>query len=119
MFTKKLLNTVDKLTEEAAERDKEIQQLAAKLEIVDGKASPKYLVSAKYQKFHVCLAWQDCQPSEWRTKCGWKYGASKFQRRSALPSNLTNKEKCLGRGACFDYEDEDDENEIDDLGATS
>ena len=81
---------------------------------MDTKVTPKYIVSSKHQKFHICLNWQDAKASEWRTKCGWKYGASKFERRSTLPKHLPTKEKCLGRGACFDYDDdEDDEDELD------
>lgn len=37
MFTKKLLNIADKLTDEAAQRDEELQEQAAKLEISDGR----------------------------------------------------------------------------------
>ena len=113
-YPRKLLSLVDKLTEEGAQREQEIQELAKKLEIIDGKVTPKYIVSAKHQKYHISLSWHDVSPSEWRTKCGWKYGASKFERRGTLPKQLGNKEKCLGRGACFDYDDdEDEEDEMD------
>ena len=75
------------------------KKLNQKLKIVDSVLTPKYIISEKYKKWHICQQYRDLPAKEWKAVCGWKYGRSVFERRTTLSENLTNEEFCT---TCFD-----------------
>ena len=60
---------------------------------------PKYIISDKYQKWHVVPQFTDVPTKLWKARCGWKYGCSKFERRTKIPAVWKPDEKCP---RCFD-----------------
>ena len=69
------------------------------MEILDDSAIPKYIVSDEYQKWHVCLYYVDVPTDCMKTRCGWRYGASIFIRKSFTPDVWMKDER---RTRCFD-----------------
>ena len=84
---------------EAARYDEELAALGKRLEILDATAVPKYIVSDKYQKWHVCLAYTDLPIKDMKTRCGWRYGMSIYMRKSFTPVTWKKDERCP---RCFD-----------------
>ena len=68
-------------------------------EIMESSALPKYIRSDKYQKWHVCLVSVDVTVGNMKTRCGWRYGASIFERRAFTPTKWKPDERCP---RCFD-----------------
>ena len=60
---------------------------------------PKYVISDKYQKWHVVPKFADVPVKQWKARCGWRYGCSKYGRRSRAPAVWGPDEKCP---RCFD-----------------
>ena len=76
-------------------------------------AMPMYVISDKYKRWHLSLPWQNQEKKNMRCKCGWRYGLSIFQRRSAMPADLHMREKCHGPTGCFATDPEYDDSDID------
>ena len=102
----KVLKKLDMMTTEIEKHDRDLNEMAEKCAILDATVTPKYVLSDKYKKFHIALAWQDTPVKEWKCRCGWKYGHSTYQRRSKVPDDTKASEKC---GTCFDESDDEDE----------
>ena len=71
------------------------------IEVVESAVHPIYVVSDKYQKWHISSPYADVQKKFWKCRCGWKYGRSIFDRMSSLPDNLDVTDK---RKDCFDIQ---------------
>ena len=53
-FSEKTLTALNDLRTEVANHDKELQELNAKMAIMDEVTSPKFVISDKYKKWHIC-----------------------------------------------------------------
>ena len=106
ILNSKVLKQLDDMAKEVERQEQELADLSHKLEIVDTKVSPPYIISAKYKKWHICLYWHDSAAEEWKTKCGWRYAASKYERRGVLPTSLAAEHRC---GTCFGEDTDEDE----------
>ena len=102
----KVLKQLDDMAKEVERQERDLAELSHKLEIVDAKISPPYIISFKYNKWQICLYWHDSPIEEWKTKCGWRYAASKYERRGVLPSTLLAEHRC---GTCFGEDNDEDE----------
>ena len=99
-FGNKVIQDLNAMKAEAARHDEELTTLGKRLEILDAMAVPKYIVSDKYQKWHVCLVYTGLPIKEMKTRCGWRYGMSIFVRKSFTPDRPWLKyERCP---RCFD-----------------
>ena len=67
--------------------------------ILDSSALPKYVVSDKYRKWHVCLNYVDVPTKDMGTRCGWRYGSSIYERKAFTPETWKKDERCP---RCFD-----------------
>ena len=105
-FSIKAMEQLKILEVEVAKHDQDLEDMNAKLAIFDSKLTPKYVISDKYQKWHICQKWQDVPSKEWRTLCGWRYAKSVFERRTELADNLKDTECCT---TCFDLDAPDSE----------
>ena len=76
-----------------------------KMASMDEVTSPKFVVSDKYKKWHICTQYHEVPLSDWRVLCGWRYGKSVFERRGRIPDDLPDVQKC---GTCFDLDAEDE-----------
>ena len=81
----KILNQLAAMEKEVSEQHEDLTKTNARLRVMDGLVTPKYIISDKYKKWHVCQQWQDRAAKEWKTECGWRYGRSSFERRSVIP----------------------------------
>ena len=89
---------------EVAAHDDELDKLNKRLKIVDDVLTPKYIISETYHKWHICQQCRDLPVKEWEAVCGWKYGRSVYERRTALAENMSNEDYC---STCFDKDAED------------
>ena len=101
-----ILKQLDTMAKDVERQERELLELNRKLEIIDVKVSPPYIISFKYKKWHMCLYWRDSPIEDWKTKCGWRYSGSKYERRGALPTSLTAEHRC---GTCFGEDEDEDE----------
>ena len=92
------------MQKEVEKHDDDLEELNKKWKILDGKVTPRYIVSEKYQKWHICQQWQERPSKEWKTACGWRYGKSVFERKSIIPGDLKDEEYCT---TCFDRDAND------------
>ena len=47
--------------------------------LISSMASPAFLLSSK-NMYHLSYPWQEQEPKSWRTKCGWPYDQSWYER---------------------------------------
>ena len=80
----KAMKQIEDLKRDMLSQDARLEDLKTKLALLDDLTTPKYIVSEKYKKWHVCLQFHDLPVAEWRVRCGWRYGNSVFERRMAL-----------------------------------
>ena len=91
---------------EVAKHDDDLELMNKKLAILDSAVSPKYIIGDKHKKWHITQRWQDVPVSGWRALCGWRYGESVFERRSALAEVMKDEDFCT---TCFDMDAPDSE----------
>ena len=94
LFGGKVMKQLEALEEKVKEQEADLEALTGRLKITEDAAVPRFVVSDKYQKYHLALSYVDVSKSEWKTHCGWAYGYSVFERRSKIPDDLMDKHKC-------------------------
>ena len=86
--------------------------------IMDRRIEAPYIVSDKYQVWHVVFPRLDPPVKSHKTHCGWSYGRSVYQRRVEVPEGLPRKPaKKLDESLCprcFPDDAADDELDDDD-----
>ena len=82
-------------------KKKQLELLQTQLKVVEAAAIPRYMISDKYHKLHVTLAYVDVPVKLMDTYCGWPYDRSVYGRRSETQTNLAKSEKCP---RCFDLQ---------------
>ena len=45
----------------------------------------RYIVSYKYNKWHLTFPWRNKEAKLWKTPCGWSYGSSVIERQRYMP----------------------------------
>ena len=90
----KVIQQLNAVKAEAARHDEELAALGKRLEILDSSTLPKYIVSDKYRKWHVCLNYVDVPIKDMETRCGWRYGSSIYDRKSFIPETWKKDERC-------------------------
>ena len=98
-FGKEVIQGLNVMKADSSRHEEELLALGKRLEILDYRAVPKYIVSDEYQKWHVCLYYVDVPVDSMKTRCGWRYGASIFVRKSFAPVTWKKDERCT---RCFD-----------------
>ena len=102
----KILKQLDAMAKDVERQERDLVELSRKLEIIDVKVSPPYIISHKYKQWQICLFWRDSPIEEWKTMCGWRYAGTKYERRGTLPSSLIADQRC---GTCFGEDEDEDE----------
>ena len=65
-----MLQQIQAMEQEVMKHDDDLELMNKKLAILDTMASPKYLISDKYNKWHITQQWQDTPAASWRALCG-------------------------------------------------
>ena len=102
-FSDRTMKQLEELRRTVTKQEEELEEMQTHLKIVEAAATPRYVVSDKYQKWHVTLAYVDVPAKLMKTYCGWAYGRSVYERRSEVPLGLPKSEKCP---RCFKFVEE-------------
>ena len=114
----KALDTIKTLESEIRQQEEKLEQMVKDMAIMDRRIEAPYIVSDKYQVWHVVFPWLDAPVKAHKTHCGWSYGRSVYQRRVEVPEGLPRKplnkhdESLCPR--CFPDDAVDDELDDDD-----
>ena len=98
-FSKKALADLQALRSTVEHHEQELAGMGATLSKLKSAVHPIYVISDKYRKWHVVPKFAGVAVSLWKARCGWRYGASKFERRSKPPAEWGPDERCP---RCFD-----------------
>ena len=99
LFGNKVIQQLNTLRAEALRHEEELTMLGKKHDILESSTLPKYIISDRYQKWHVRLVYVDVAIGNMKTRCGWRCGASIFERRAFAPIKWKPDERCP---RCFD-----------------
>ena len=94
LFGGKVMKQLETLEKSVKEQGMDLEALTGRLNITEDDAVPRFVVSDKYQKYHLALKYVDVSKSEWKTHCGWAYAYSVFEKGSKIPDDLSDKHKC-------------------------
>ena len=94
IFGDKVFKQLADMRKTVDEHEQDLDRLAQRMKLAEDCAVPRFVLSDKYQKYHVALTYMDVPPTEWKTWCGWSYGGSVFQRRTKVPEDIDPKRKC-------------------------
>ena len=100
-FAVKAMNQLKEMAEEVKKVQAELDDAKKHIEVVESAVHPIYVVSDKYQKWHITFPYADVQKKSWKCRCGWKYGKSVFDRMVNLPDDLSVTDKCKD---CFEIQ---------------
>ena len=105
-FGQATLKQLEELTVQVAKQDEELARLGEQHAILESSTLPKFVVSDEYQKWHIALNYVDVPKLLMKTRCGWKYGRSVYERRANAPEEWKKDQR---RTRCFDLPDNPDD----------
>ena len=105
-FGQATMKQLEELTEQVVKQDEELARLGEQHGILESSTLPKFIVSDEYQKWRVALCYVDVPKQLMKTRCGWKYGRSVFDRRANAPEKWKKDQR---RTRCFDLPDTADD----------
>ena len=98
-FSKKALADLQALRASVEHHERELANVCSNISKLKYAVHPIYVISDKYRKWHVVPKFAGVAVGLWKARCGWRYGASKFERRSKPPAVWGADERCP---RCFD-----------------
>ena len=95
VITDKALTKLKALESKIRDHEAALQDLADKLKDDDyAEGEERYIVSYKYNKWHLTFPWRNIDSKSWKTPCGWSYGSSVIERQRDMPDDLQRKWMC-------------------------
>ena len=101
-FDEKVSRDLKALQKDVRRHESEIERLAKDVLATAVTTYPKFIISDKYQLWHIVHDYTAEDREGWKTLCGWSYGLSIFVRKSKIPNKMNIKEHGCDR--CFKIE---------------
>ena len=112
-FKDKVTADLRTLQKEVKRQENEIEMLAKDVYATTITEYPKFIISDKYQKWHIIHDYRQQCRADWKTSCGWAYGHSIFERKAKIHAKVDIKK--VGCDRCFKFTkpDEDPNTDVD------
>ena len=95
MITNKAITKLKVLETKIREQEAVLQDLVDKLKDSDyAEEEERYIVSYKYNKWHLTFPWRNKDPRQWKAPCGWSYGFSVIEGQRYMPESLERRWMC-------------------------